>query len=267
MELTIVLSVSPDSKNEEIFETLDSLPWDSDGVDLVVYSEDTDQVRKVIKNEDLESTLLNGQMNVLFCDEPYSSDDTYMNIGVEDCKTELITFIKPGDTIDNFDPDLLNEKIDVGFGSTTGDESIASICYDSRMTPLSTCGIVYSVDFLRRNYLKLGKDFIPSLMNILIADLEAPEYTDGWGKYSIDELFTVSPGNQTPLQDEYELPETYTELWKNHELDYNYYLRDLLWNRMSRASALVITSYPTKQNVISKFYKYLLPDNKASILC
>ena len=77
MELTIVLSVSPDSKDEEIFETLDSLPWDSDGVDLVVYSEDTNRVRKVIKEEDLESTLLGGQMEVLFCDEPYSSDDEY----------------------------------------------------------------------------------------------------------------------------------------------------------------------------------------------
>ena len=88
MELTIVLSISPDSKDEEIFETLDSLPWDSDGVDLVVYSEDTNRVRKVIKEEDLESTLLGGQMEVLFCDEPYSSDDTYMNIGEEDCKTE-----------------------------------------------------------------------------------------------------------------------------------------------------------------------------------
>ena len=66
MELTIVLSVSPDSKDEEIFEPLDSLPWDSDGVDLVVYSEDTNRVRKVIKEEDLESTLLGGQMEVLF---------------------------------------------------------------------------------------------------------------------------------------------------------------------------------------------------------
>ena len=175
MELTIVLSVSPDSKDEEIFETLDSLPWDSDGVDLVVYSEDTNRVRKVIKEEDLESTLLGGQMEVLFCDEPYSSDDTYMNIGVEDCKTELITFMKPGDTIDYFDPDLLKEKFDVGFGSTTGDKPIAAVCYESRMLPIGISGIIFSVDFLRHNYLKLSKEFLPKLASTMIADLESPE--------------------------------------------------------------------------------------------
>lgn len=266
MELTIVLSVSPDSKDEEIFETLDSLPWDSDGVDLVVYSEDTDRVRKVIKNEDLESTLLSGQMEVLFCDEPYSSDDTYMNIGVEDCKTELITFMKPGDTIDYFDPDLLTEKFDVGFGSTSEDKPIASVCYESRMLPIGVSGIIFSVDFLRHNYLKLSKEFLPKLASTIIADLESPEYSDGWGKYSIDEMFTVTPGNPTPLKDEYEIPEIYTELWKDHKVDYNYYLRDLLWTRMTRAAGLIITSYPSRNNVISKFYKYLLPDKKASIL-
>lgn len=268
MGLTIVLSVSPDSKDREIFETLDSLPWDSDGVDLVVYSEDTNRVRSVIKNEDLESTLLDGQMEVLFCDEPYSSDDTYMNIGVEDCKTELITFVKPGDTVDYFDPNLLNEKInDIGLGSTTEDKPIASTCYESRMLPIGISGIIFSVDFLKRNYLKLGKDFLPKLADVLVADLESPDYFDGWGKYSVDEMFTVTPGNPTSLENECSIPKLYEGLWKNHEVNYNYYLRDLLWNRMTRAAGLVITSYPTRNNVISEFYKYLLPDKKASILC
>ena len=189
-----------------------------------------------------------------------------MNIGVEDCKTELITFMKPGDTIDYFDPDLLKEKFDVGFGSTTGDKPIAAVCYESRMLPIGISGIIFSVDFLRHNYLKLSKEFLPKLASTMIADLESPEYSDGWGKYSIDEMFTVTPGYPTPLKDEYEIPEVYTELWKNHKVDYNYYLRDLLWTRMTRAAGLVITSYPSRNNVISKFYKYLLPDKKVSIL-
>ena len=267
MELTIALSISPESSKNDITETLESLPWDTNGVDLVIYSEDTKRVKKIIKEEDLESTLLNGQMNVLFCEEPYSSDDTYMNIGVEDCKTELITFLKPGDTIEFFDPDLLEETKEVGFGNIEGGYPVTSTCYESRMLPLSTSGMIFSADFLRRNFLKIDDTFIPRLINIMVAELESPMYNDSWGKYSIDEMYSVSPKNQTPLDKEYNLPEIYVDLWSKHEISYNDYLRDLVWNRIMRASGLIVSTYPDKKSVVSKFYKYLLPDNKVSILC
>ena len=266
MELTITLNVFPESSENDIVETLESLPWDTPGIDLIVYSGDTKKIKKIIKEEGLESTLLNGQMNVLFCEEPFSSDDTYMNIGVEDCKTELITFLKPGDTIEFFDPDLLNETKEIGFGNIEGGYPVTAICYESRMLPLSTSGMIFSVDFLRRNFLRFDDTFIPRLINIMIEDLDSPLYNNGWGKYSIDEMYSVSPKNQTPLDKEYNIPETYVNLWNNHVISYNDYLKDLLWNRIMRASGLVVSTYPDKKSVVSKFYKYLLPDNKVSIL-
>ena len=267
MELTLALSISPSSERDDIIDTLESLPWDEEGIDLVIYSPDTKEIKKIIKKGDLESTLLNGQMEVLFCEEPYSSVDTYMNIGLEDCKTDLITFLKPGDTIEYFDPDLLRENFDVGFGNIEGGYPVASICYESRMLPVSFHGMIFSVEFLRRNYLKFGESFIPALINVILTDIESPEYTNGWGKYSIDELYSVSPKDQTPLEDEMKIPEVYISLWKNHKVDYNFYLRDLLWSRISRAAGCIVSSYSDKPKIISEFYKYLLPDNKVSILC
>ena len=266
MELTIAFSISPDSKNDEILETLDSLPWDTEGIDLIVYSEDTGRIKKILKEGDLESTLLNGQMGVLFCEEPYSSDDTYMNIGVEDCKTDYITFLKPGDTIESFDPDLLRENFDVGFGEISGKSPITTMCYDSRMLPLNESGIIFSTNFLKMNCLEFGKKFIPFLINTITADLESPEYCDGWGKYDISEMYSVSPKNLIQLENEHTLPEVYVEIWKNYEIEHNEYLRDLLWNRIMRASGFMICSYSNKKNVISKFFKYLLPENKVNIL-
>lgn len=271
MNLTITLSVSPESKEEEIIETLYSIP-ESSGIDLVIYSEDSKRIRQIIKGEEaLDKYLNSSPLDILLCEEPYSSDDTYMNIGVEDCKTNLIMFLKPGDTIEYFDETLLLEKFDVGFGclelgyDQKGFDSIASVCHESRMLPLNLSGMVFSVDFLRRNFLKIGNTFIPELMNLLISDLENPEFCDGWGKYTIEELLTVYTPNAISLNSELTLPKTYEDLWKT--LPGNEYLRDLMWNRMSRAAGVIITNYPDKQSIVSEFTKYLLPELKGSILC
>ena len=262
-----MLSISPASERDDVIRTIDSLPVDYDGIDLVIYSEDTKKVKQIIKEGDLESTLLNGQMEVLFCEEPYSSDDTYMNIGLEDCRTDLITFLRPGDTVEFFDPDLLYEKFDVGFGNIEGGYPVASVCYESRMLPISVDGIIFSVKYLRENWLKLGDSFIPCLINTLVSDLEKADYGDSWGRYSIDELYSVSPGRRDTLEVEQRLPQIYVDLWKDHKVGYNYYLRDLIWTRISRAAGIVIASYPEKKSIVSEFYKYLLPENKVNILC
>lgn len=269
MELTISLNILPTSEKFEIIDTLESLPWDQEGIDLVIYSEDSKKVKKIIKEEGLESTLLNGKMEVLLCEEPYSSDNTYMNIALEDCKTELITFLKPGDTIEFFDPDLLlsNENFDLGLGNIEGRYPVASTCFESRMLPVSTDGMIFSAKFLKKNELVFGDEFLPKLFNCILTDIESPEYSNGWGKYDIDELFSVSPGKELDLDKEQRLPKIYVGLWKDHEVDYNYYLRELMWNRMARAAAIVIKAYKdSNKNISLNLFDYLLPDNMVSIL-
>lgn len=263
MELTIVLSISPDSGRDNITRTIDSvLNVGDQGIDLVIYSEDTGKIQKIIREEGLEEALLTGDMEILFCQEPFSSVDTYQNIGLEDCKTDYIMFLSPGDTIDFFDPIFLCEKFDVAFGETNG-KSIPAEAYESRMLPLGIQGMVFSVDFLKGNDISFDATFLPRVIDILVPELENPDYHDGWGKYSIDEYLSISTDNLTPLTQELVVPQVFTDLWSTKELRYNYYLRDLLWARMTRAAAVIMDSYPGR---MSKYLKYLFPENKTEVL-
>lgn len=154
MELTVTLSISPVSEESAIIETLESLPWDYEGIDLVVYSEDTSKVKRIIKEEDLESTLLNGQKETSLCKEPYSSDDIYKTIGVEDYKTKHVTSLKPGNTIKTFDPNILKENFEIGFGEDNNEKlPVAAMCFETRTLPVSDSGIIFSTEFLRKNNL------------------------------------------------------------------------------------------------------------------
>lgn len=165
MELTVTLSISPVSEESAIIETLESLPWDYEGIDLVVYSEDTSKVKRIIKEEDLESTLLNGQKETSLCKEPYSSDDIYKTIGVEDYKTKHVTSLKPGNTIKTFDPNILKENFEIGFGEDNNEKlPVAAMCFETRMLPVSDSGIIFSTEFLRKNNFSSDTSFIPSFI-------------------------------------------------------------------------------------------------------
>ncbi|MDE7347010.1 MAG: hypothetical protein K2N48_09780 [Muribaculaceae bacterium] len=92
MELTIVLSVPENAKDQEILETLESIPWEATGVDLLIYSEDTKRIRGVIESGDLTSDIMNSEVGVVFCETPESSE-VHHQLGLQDTKTDSVTFL------------------------------------------------------------------------------------------------------------------------------------------------------------------------------
>lgn len=259
MELTIALCVAPNSEEEKIIETLDSLPWDQEGVDLVIYSEDTGRIKRIIKEADLEDTLLSGEMEVLFCESPFSSMTLYRNIGLEDAKTDYITFLEPGDCITYFDQDLLREDFSIGLPGY-GDLPVAYSCWECRMFPISLSGVIFRTNHLKETGLPIDDTILP----ILLKGLKDVDYCYGWMHYDISDSFTIIPNSDPDLTAEESIPDTLINLWKSGILGSSPYIRDLLWGRINTAAGNMVVNYQGKTP--SKYYKYLFPTNKLEIL-
>lgn len=265
MDLTIALSISSSSTSSEILNTLDTIPVDTEGVDLIIYSENTKKIKQIIKEGELEENLKRGEVNVLFCESPYSSNEVYHGFGLEDSKTDLITFLNSGDLILDFQDDMLiDSKYPLyfpGLGQDGLPESL--LCYDSRMLPVSYRGIIFNVNYLRKHKLIPSISLISSFLSNLTI-LKKDNYWDGWGNFDASESWSVELKKED-LESEMIVPETLIKLWKSEKIPYNNYLRDLIWSRISTSAARIVTSYPDKK-IISKYQIYLFPENKTRIL-
>lgn len=259
MELTIVLSVSSSTKEKELLETLESLPWESDGVDLIIYSENTKKIKSIISEGDLTETIRDSNVGVLFCETP--EENSHHTIGLEDTKTEEVLFLNAGDIIEDFQCDLLTTAVTEPFGIPgLGKEGIpeTGICYSCRTLPDSYRGIIFKAQWLRENDItEIDPRLTARICDIFREKLENQDYWNGWGNYDISESFSITRSNDN----EEETIQVLQDLWNSHSLSYSDYTRDIIWTRIMTAAARIIT----KQD-ISNFNKYLYPVQKTVVL-
>lgn len=260
MELTIVLSVTGGSSDYDILDTLESLPWNQDGVDLIIYSGDTKRIKRVLKESDLETSIQDGKVNVVLCET--QEEESYHTIGLEDAKTEEVIFLEAGDIIEDFQRDLFTSSIVdsvgiPGLGSEGVPETV--ICHETRCLPENYRGMIFNTKWLRENGLtKIDLTLTARICNLLITKLDTPSYWDGWSDYDISESLSIS--RVSCDEEEIETIESLKELWNSGKLSYSSYLRDLIWTRMATSAARLV------ENDISNFKCYLYPATKLSVL-
>lgn len=260
MELTIILSVSSFSENYDIIETLESLPWDNDGVDLIIYSKDKEKIKKIISEEDLERTIMDGKMNVVLC-ETQEEDSDHHSIGLEDAKTDGIMFLNSGDVIEDFQYDLLTTSVSGEIGLPgVGKEGIpeTATCHECKTLPDSYRGIIFKTKWLKENNItKIDLGLMAKVCDLLKDKLVKENYWDGWGNYDISESLSITRTNDPNEK----TIETLQNIWNSGKLSYSPYIRDLVWTRIMTSAARLITG-----DDISNFNKYLYPVQKTAIL-
>ena len=262
MELSIVLSVSSGSEDQEILETLESLPWNYDGVDLLIYSKDSRRIKRVINESDLESTIKRSDVGVVFCET--SEEEDYHTIGLEDTKTEEVMFLEAGDVIEDFQSDLLTsmavESIGIpGLGKEGTPET--SICYETRSLPENYRGMVFNTSWLRENGLtKINSSFPARVCNVLISKIDSQDYWGGWSDFDLSESLSI---NRISCDDDKETIESLEKFWKSDKHSYSSYLRDIIWTRMTTSAARIITS--GEEDTLN-FQCYIYPASKLMVL-
>lgn len=264
MELTIILSVSGSSDDYDIRDTIESLPWNQNGIDLIIYSEDTKRIKRIIRESDLESEIRDSNVEVLFCEVSEEDEDTYHTIGLEDAKTEEIMFLEAGDIIEDFQSDLftssrVNEVGIPGLGKDGIPETI--ICHETRSLPENYRGLIFNTQWLRKNGLtKIDSTLTARICNLLLEKLKNPDYWGGWADYDISESLSIT---RIPYEDDQETINSLRKLWKSRDISYSSYLRDLIWTRMTTSAARIVTS---GENNSSNFQCYLYPASKLEVL-
>ena len=240
-------------------ETLESLPWDYSGVDLLVYSKDTSRIKKIIKESDLESTLRDSEVGIVFCETP-EDEENHHTIGLEDTKTDEVMFLEAGDVIEDFQGDLLTtaglqEPFGVpGLGNIAVPET--SICHSARTLPESYRGMVFKAQWLRGiGITKVDSSLSAKVCDHFIGRLSKIEYWGGWGDFDISESLSIS--RHEPKDDEKVIKDL-IETWNSRKVSQNPYLRDLVWGRIT-TSAASLTPH-------SNFNVYLYPASKLTVL-
>lgn len=262
MELTIVLSVKSGVEDYDILDTLESLPWDKTGVDLIVYSRDTERIKRVISEGDLEPIIRDSEVGVLFCETP--EENLYHTIGLEDTKTDGVMFLEAGDTIEDFQGDILvaemSEPIGIpGIGQEGTPETIT--CYECRTLPDSYRGMIFKAQWLRDNGLtQVDLGLTAKVCNLMKEKLGSSNYWGSWSDLDISESLSIS---RAKSGDEEGIINALQELWNSGKLSYNPYLRDLIWSRMTTSAANIVTSDPG--NALN-YLVYLYPANKTAVL-
>lgn len=262
MELTIVLSVSKGSDDYDILDTLESLPWSQEGVDLIVYSEDSGRLKKVLKESDLESTIRDGKVGVVLCETP--EEDSYHTIGLEDTKTEEVMFLEAGDIIEDFQGDLFTtSKVkDVGIPGL-GEEGTPEtvICHETRSLPENYRGLIFNTSWLRENELtEINSSLTARVSNVLISKISNQDYWGGWSDFDISESLSI---NRISCDDDKETIKSLEEFWKSGKHSYSSYLRDIVWTRINTSAARIITS--GEEDALN-FQCYLYPASKLMVL-
>lgn len=262
MELTVVLSVSRNSDDYDILDTLESLPWDQDGIDLIIYSEDTKRIKRVINESDLKSIIRDSKVEVVLCETP--EEDSYHTIGLEDTKTEEVMFLEAGDIIEDFQGDLFTSSVVdsigiPGIGKEGTPETV--FCFETRSLPENYRGVIFNTSWLRENRLTtIDLTLMARVCNLLLEKLGNSSYWGGWSDFDISESLSISRISDDNDQDTIE---SLKSLWNGGELTYSSYLRDLVWTRIMTSAARIITS--DSEDALN-FQCYLYPASKLEVL-
>lgn len=263
MELTVILSVSKNSDDYDILDTLESLPWDQEGIDLIIYSEDNERIKKLIKGSDLESTIRDSSIEMVLC-KTSEEESSYHTIGLEDSKTEEIMFLEAGDIIEDFHGDLfISYKVDSIGIPGVGKEGIPEtiLCYETRSLPENYRGVIFNTSWLRENGLTtIDSTLMAKVCNLLLHRLDTSSYWGGWSDYDISESLSI---DRISCDDDRETIKALENLWKEKRLSYSSYFRDLIWTRMTTSAARIVTS---EDEDALNFQCYLYPAHKLTVL-
>lgn len=260
MELTIVLSVPESSEDYDVLDTLESIPWDESGVDLIIYSKDTEKIKKIISEGDLESTIRGSDVGILFCETP-EKDSNHHTIGLGDTKTDAIMFLKAGDIIEDFQGDLLTTAVQGPIGLPgLGKEGLPEtvLCYECRTLPDSYRGVIFKTQWLyEKGITDINLGVMAKICNHLRSKLDTSNYWGGWSDYDISESLSVS---RTETNEE-DVIESLKNVQDLDEFSYSPYIRDLVWTRIMTSAAKIVSNSNT-----SGVYKYLYPTKKIEVL-
>ena len=261
MELTIVLSVSSKSEDCDLLDTLESLPWDKSGIDLIIYSKDTRRIKKVLNESDLESTIRDSDVEVVFCET--QEEESYHTIGLEDTKTDGVMFLEAGDIIEDFQSDIIITGISEPIGIPgVGEEGIpeTALCHEIRTLPESYRGIIFRAPWLREKGLtKIDLGFTARVCDNLREKISKPDYWGGWGDFDISESLSISRISKNDK----ETIDSLEKFWKSEKHSHSSYLRDIVWTRMTTSAARIIIS---EDKDASNFHMLLYPASKLMVL-
>ena len=182
---------------------------------------------------------------------------------IKECKTRYITFLKPGDIVNNLYVPEDDEERPIILGTLDGEyetgstHSLASLIYETQTLPRDLRGIMFNLEKVKI----LGDTEPERLVSVLskLPSLDSPSYHESWGKYE-DKTFQITSGDIISGDNEKTI-EDCKKAWDN--IDFNREIRELLWGRISRVASEIIELNSSK---IDDYIVYLKRENKLKIL-
>lgn len=182
---------------------------------------------------------------------------------IKECRTRYITFLKPGDIVNNLYVPEDDEERPIILGTLDGEyetgstHSLASLIYETKTLPRDLRGMMFNIEKVKI----LGDTEPERLVSVLskLPGLDSPSYYESWGKYE-DKTFQITSGDIISGDNE-ETIEDCKKAWDS--IDFNREIRELLWGRISRVASEIIELNSSK---IDDYIVYLKRENKLTIL-
>jgi hypothetical protein len=182
---------------------------------------------------------------------------------LKECDTRYITFLKPGDIVDNLYIPEDDEERPIILGTLDGEyetgstHSLASLLFETKTLPRDLRGIMFNLEKVKI----LGDTEPERLVSVFntLDDLGSESYYRSWGKYE-DKTFQITSSDIIE-NNEPEVIEECKRAWTKVDFDTN--IRELLWNRMARTAAGILEYKP---EAIDEYLVYLRRENKLKIL-
>lgn len=266
--LTVVIPVR--GNEPEILNTIYSLPWISQ-LEVILYSDDKEKTIDLLKKE-VNLKHVDDQPTILVSDLAGSAN-LKKNVAIEDCVSDYITFLSPGTEITKFSYEsILQESYDVRFGMTDDVDTLEK-SYITQCLPESDEGIIFSVEFLRKNGITpninsdTNVEFLSKLYDTILEDI-IEDYSTGNLRLTFQEGYQIllsSPWQKLNLSSETKTIHDCLSYWsyqKHNSKGVD--LRRYIWGKLQRAAAHICSA--TEGKIKSEYVRFLNPDNMDEIL-